>query len=255
MMGKNHRLTPEDIRLCTIVQQYGSERTGTTYTQRLLFMNFSNLIMISGNKHAGPSRSDGESYMNLFLRKRIRISLGERDGWKIFELSNILRELNRKRRDGEIKYVISVRNPYAAVLSWIKRGEPIHKSVLNWNKNNRRYIEFSMRQRTSVIILDLEQLIGNTKVTLQIVKEQLDFTYSPAFFTNIKTHSHAEPLLETGKIFEKVLLDPFDRTYQLQHRYLDELGMKNIQLINRYVDQELCEWLGYQLVHDRTNVI
>jgi len=245
------QLAPQDVEDCRIVQQYGSERTGTVLLQKLLLANLDRVLVVSGGKHAGPDGPDGEDYESAEIRQRLLFSFEQRDGYELVDPASILHVLNQKRRGGDIRYVISVRHPHATALSWLRRGETLEAAVHQWNRNNARYFRFFANHSAVTTVVDLEDLVRNPEDRLRRIAGHFDWPLSDRFFTDVLLHSHAEGVLPCRGPIEP--FDPelreraFDREHELAQGYLEELGPCTVAAVSRLVDTDICAWLGYAI--------
>lgn len=242
---------PTDVVNSRIIQQYGSERSGTVLLQKLALANLEDVLVISGGKHAGPATAEGEDYLAAPSYDRTLFSFIERDGYELADPNGVLRALAQKRQENAIRYLISVRNPYAVVLSWLRRGEDLEKAVYNWNQNNRRYYHFYARHREITVIVHLELLNQNRENILHRIATHFEWPVSDQFFTDVRNHAHADPIIEGRTPFEKLSRDKcvrdFDREFEMSAGYMLELGTSRIALISKHLDCNVCNLLGYPI--------
>lgn len=242
------KLSAASIKDCKLVQQYGCERSGSFYTQKILMANFSDVFVLRVEKHEGPTMPDGTRYLMPRPVEKMHEIMSQ-DGYEIDDMTAFCRELENRRERREISYIITARDPYATVLSCIRRDMTLRRATLNWNVCYRRYLNFFDANMDRTYIFKHESFLSKFQSTLLTLGNLYGLTPSPYWPVDIPQHAHSVRV-QLGKAIEVLEETSFTEAKDtlLRDKYLDILGHDSIKVISMHLDPEVCKALGYRIV-------
>jgi len=227
-------------------KQYGAMRTGTNYIRYLLAKNFSDIhifMNIGGWKH-GP-------HINKIQNKIIlnnTVDYKTRKEWIIKQeiLFNIFATNN-------IIYIVSIKDPYAWVVSFAKFRNKMHK-ITNptfikmiikkyWNSAYRSYLKYIDDQYW--LFIKYEDLINNHEKVLDIIKNK--FSLKKKYNKYLNTTYKLAP--NTDFNLFNTTQKTIDIDYYIKKKYLEELPKHIIKLINKYILPETFTKFGYTMIN------
>lgn len=230
------------------IKIYGLPRSGTNYLRKLVELNFFSRVLVHAvrGKHLTPmpiSKTD-ISRVNNFGTEYLESEM---------EIPRILKYM----RSRPVYTMIITKNPYSWMISYRnyinshenpnvqftyyidKSGEDLVKAVRWWNDTTRAYIRFKDEFNNSVYIVKYEDLIHDFRSTLEKLGQQFRMTRKGKEFSPVEKII-GPGYTETGINFnENKYRDP---------DYASELGEQAIMLINKELDKQVMDSLGYEML-------
>ncbi len=259
-----------------IVKQYGEIRTGTNYVRALLTQNYPAvrvLTYILGDKHSPPVSFDAlwqetrdTPDPDLEFARRATYSArgsASHDGdlTQLAEIKKRAREIARSVETGSLHFLISIKDPYAWIVSvakfqqWIHRdGEPLHEwdhprireCCLRFNANYAAWRSLTNSNPAAGHWIRIEDLLVDAQAVFGVLERDLGWQRNGAFVTipevvepTIWDHL---PVLRTGR--------PFDASYYSERRYLEQLSPAQRKLITQTIDWAAIAPWGYVPLND-----
>jgi hypothetical protein len=205
------------------IKIYGLMRTGTCYLNRLICLNF-DALPVSNNlqwKHSYPLCPD--------LRK--------------ITPSPIETAFNRN----EIKYILSIKNPYSWIISMCKRrnwnletltDDFLLELVFKWSYFSKEYLRFDNSKKYDSYICKYEDLIESFDSTMTVMSKTLNLTAKKEIFENIKNEvSSSAKLLPNVKDWTLIL-----------NQSLSKINQHQIEIIAKSIDKEMMNKFEYNIV-------
>ncbi len=259
------------------LKQYGAQRTGTNYLRTLLQTNYADahpLMHVLGDKHSPPApfealwqeaRTDADPPL-AFVRKatflRPALTTSRTDPRQQEEVRRLAPALTAAWSDGTLGFLISIKDPYAWILSvavWEKRiaadatlGPDTAAYVVarcrSFNDRYRTWLELSGRHPSRSQIVRHEELVAGPERVLEAIAGRFGLQRSTPSF--VDETAQTEPVLwdhdpSTNKGVE------LDRSYYLEERYLDRLSAAASRAVTATIDWELMRSFGYSREDER----
>ncbi len=242
------------------IKQYGAKRTGTNFIRWVLEVNFLQITILSsvlGWKHAPHPESidwSGKSW-DSDPEKGARISKLATKGIKQAYANN------------EIRYAISVKNPYAFYISNLKertRKSPkqfkkllkdiklSEQLIAEWNKLYRSWYALTENNNLAYIIR-YESLMKNSCKEISMMASV--FGLKPLDEYRLPTGSL--PAMNDNNWRQKMVLDSkykryrtktFDANYYTDERYMDYFDDNMLKYFRYIIDAEVAAKLQYKVL-------
>lgn len=191
-----------------MVKQYGLQRTGTNYVERLLRLNYD-----------------------------VRV-LTNKGGWKHgpYRLPELLGE--------DLDCIVSIKNPLSWLWSMHKykpNGEHFRTHVRNgryinlWNEYYRAFDKLRLDHH-KVIVVRYEDVLENTQTTIERI------AYLLGLESTTKTFQDVETVIRSGHRVTRV---KFDRSFYLKKKYLGSFDKELLTFAFMALDKELLREYGY----------
>lgn len=225
--------------MSVFVKVHGLQRTGSNYLVWLLEHNTRDVVVLVnelGWKH-GP-----------VLDKLVRWGRDElRQHWDEYREELVTEDLKKAHREGVLRYVFTVRNPFSWWVGFAKwtgrKPSPVDEQYFaeKWNDVQRGYVEFFHAQRHRCVLVRHEELVEGAEWSLTRVCRHLALTRknetvnSDARFGRYNEHGLTQEQRFT------------DNDYYLCHEYMRELSEHDVELIQKTADPTVTEFLGYRL--------
>ncbi|HEU4880732.1 MAG TPA: hypothetical protein VFT45_00765, partial [Longimicrobium sp.] len=244
----------------SFLKQYGERRTGTNYLRFLVQANFQDvavLMHVLGDKHGPPSPFDAlwrqaqccadparEFVWRATFEPPWR-ALADEAGRR--EVVRLAAPVAAAFAAGELGFLLSVKNPYAWALSlrrFLRWPAPaparLARACQRFNEVHGAWLELS-RQRPCCVVRH-EDLVDDPEGVLRTVGARFGLRRRDAALEDAHERMSAQfwddtPIETTG--------EPFDRGYYRDHRYLQELGAAERDVVTRAIDWSLLEPFGY----------
>jgi|SRR5579872_1773836 len=271
-----------------VIKQYGERRTGTNYLKSLLEENFHHVLVLMhvlGDKHSAPvelSRDFPASNANAYERVRILTAKSHATGfWRSNAsqrayMRSIASEAIDAVQNGELRYLISIKDPYAwgasvaAYDHYLPRGLPrakpipdiipqagvalfrrvndawacfrLRQACLRFNERYRAWFGLCERFEDRCHVVRHEDLLNDPRAVLYEVAKRFQIRgQSPQF------HDCPYGIRWTAWDDTRPTLDTsiFDAGYYRELRYMDSLTPGMHEIISTTIDWELVRPLGY----------
>jgi len=232
----------------TYIKQYGAKRSGTNYTRWLLQENFPDVQVMSevlGWKH-GPHT--GIDWSGGDWVDRSHGSAAEAEKRRLLAL--VTDDLRKAVAAGELRYIVTVKNPYAwwdsyARFTETKRpdlamtpeeGVGLWNSLhLNWLSLTRRPLAVMVRYED--LLLDLGSTLDRIAGSLRLAKGG---GYVDAKVRMARRSDLSWGMGQTNK--------PFDPSYYTDKKYLARFDGKMLDLFRKRLSAPLVQALCYELL-------
>lgn len=255
-----------------LIKIYGERNTGTNYLENLIRLNLDvkilrgktpDLIWSLGNatKKMMPNLSREYSIIEIFEDAYFKISSSHNFGWK-HELITPIRIKEIKEYKNPIYFIILVKNPYSWLLSLYKNpyspekininfeqfliepfktlkreNHPDHfeNPIILWNEKNKSYIQ--IKKSLPAIIIKFEDILPDPKSAIDSISKQFNTKKRFDDFKNITESTKEKP-----KNFS------YYQNYYLKEIWKEKLDKKSIDIINKYLDEDLLNYFGYEKI-------
>lgn len=236
------------------IKQYGMQRTGTNYAKAIIEKNFADCCVLSnilGWKHGTIEP------LNRWIANHTRMgndgklcieSEGDKHPIDPFEIQAAI-------ASGEMRYVISVRNPYAFIvgvfthwnrlngINWFARRDYIGWIKYNCRKYNTGYADWIRLHRDwpmRSIVMRHEAIVHDPTAVLRAVHRRLDLEPVPQVRSMIS--GQVEATQDKGTVVSKTA---FRRDWYLADGYLERLNDRMVNVIDAEIDWPTMAELGY----------
>jgi len=242
-----------------IIKLYGERNTGTNYFTKLIDQNF-----------------DVEQLPGVVPRKKILLlsektkdlyfSLTQKDnlGWKHSAVSlDLIRSFKKLE---QCHFITISKNPYSFLLSLFKRpyhyegempksfsdfirrewkvagrdnypGKSFENPIALWNYKNESYLHLKNAYPNRCYIMTYESLLENYNSELQKVQAFFDLKVKSADFENYSKSTKDKSV--SHKDYQK---------YYLNEEWREDLSKEDISFINKHLDPQVMEALGYSII-------
>lgn len=210
------------------IKQYGMYRTGTNYLRALVCANYETRVLTNtlGHKHSRP-----EDWSKWSSRQKVQ--------------GKFLHNLTQAVADNEVGAMISIKNPYGSVYSYVnwvggwhqslsRLRTHVHDYCVAWNAMYRAWFELTVPK----IVVKYEDLIQSHTATLTRIASR--------FILPARTHYRDIPnRVEAGDQHTSV---KHDRQFWIEQHYMKCLPAWVKNLIGTLIDWDLMEELQYSKV-------
>lgn len=229
---------------------YGLQRTGTNYLETLLPGNFTNIEMLND----GAARSlPVHKHFRLYEKQDYIPEPKYFNDFSYDTLSDLEAHLTHLTGKENIKFVVTVRNPYNWYLSYcrlarkntrlFKRNK--WKSFMRHSENPHFMIDYSLfygkwldfinKNPDKALLICHEDMLKDMENSLNYIADK--------FNLKKKYNSYADfDKVNMSKIFTDK-----KRSYYLKNEFLKEFGEKELEILTAHLDEELVNELGYEL--------
>jgi hypothetical protein len=256
--------------MTVVVKQYGERRTGTNYLRALLLLNLDvlPLVYILGDKHASPVALDAiwQQVSELpdrafqFTSRATAAAAGPTtyavDREQRRELQQRADAVTDAYRAGDLRYLITVKDPYAWLVSLAQFQQWMHGDATlaawdrerligacnDYNERYRAWLALAERHRAKSTFVRHEDLLDDAAGTIERIRERLGALRIAAHFIDVS--ERVEPSVWDHLPIQRTA-SPFDRTYYTDRRYLARLLPGHIDLITRTIDWKLFATFEY----------
>jgi len=214
----------------TFIQQYGLQRTGTCYLNWLLNNNFENIRVLAGDKHTRPidiTKIEPQNFDSSHMTHQLT--------------TNMKTQLVKAAESKQLKYVISIKNPYSWIKSWYRykpNSGSIETVIKTWNKKNNIFLDFYNNNIDNAFIVLYQDLIINYEDILSQIEQKFNLQKTGDLITNI------EKRMTRGYTPGN---RNFNKNYYINREYMNEFNKKQITKIKTLTDKKLLESLGYEV--------
>lgn len=209
-----------------LIKIYGLRRTGTNYLQWLLKHNFENICLLNDQthwKHGIPKHYNDVLVLSCFQNT------------KDYLFSKNMMDTCWGQK--AINYILCVKDPYSWYLSICKWNNvdpfPLTKDKLSilytWNYMMRQYERFYYKEQ-SVMYVQYEELIKDVEQDLSRVAQCFNLKLN-------KDIVDYDCDIYSGQ--------SFDREYYLKSKYLKKYSIRDLLLMNDFLDQEYIQRFCY----------
>jgi len=218
------------------IRLYGSVRSGTNYLYLLITRNFKDVFVSESNKHGRPTEWSLEQKGKMLKSAQEKYAEHQ-------ETHDIPLDYAVSREP--IGDVLIYKNPYAVVQGEMNIGVPLSDAVQRWNRVNRWLKDWEKIYRWRVMLVKYEDLLtegGRNRVLYQMeIKFELDCSGDQ--FVDIAEHSHSKKTIHRANE-----AGHYDKEWQLNRGFLDELTEEEISMINKELDRKLMKAFGYNII-------
>ena len=113
--------------------------------------------------------------------------------------------------------------------------EPFKNPVDLWNRKNAAYLELA--RKIDVVSLRYEELVMDPRQAVAKVAERLGVDHDSTSFENVSESTKGDAMT----------FDSY-QSYYAENRWKDQLDARSLAFINRQLDHDLRERLGYELI-------
>ncbi len=216
------------VSIVEFIKQYGMYRTGTNYLRALLCANYNTRVLTNtlGHKHSLP-----EDWSKWAGRQHVR--------------GKFLDSLTQAVADNEVGAMISIKNPYGSVYSYVKWRDGWHQPIQSlrlhvhdycvaWNHTYKAWFQLTVPK----IVVKYEDLLQSHTRTLTQIATQ--------FILPARTHYRDIPnRVEAGDRHTNV---EHDRKFWIKQSYMKLLPTWARNSISTLIDWDLLEELQYSKV-------
>lgn len=251
-------------------KQYGAQRTGTNYLRLLLQKNYPGmctLMHILGDKHSPPAplaalwaaaRSEPDpplAFVSSATFQYPSLSTSPGNPRQHEELRRLAEPLTAAYLNETLGFVITIKNPYAWVVSVAKyegvigRSAPlaarlvgfVRRQCLSFNQRYRAWLDLAASMPSRTLVVRYEDLICNAVNVLA----ELDAKFGLRRAGPFVDEPGVTPMTWWDDTNEPALDRTFDRSYYLEERYLERFSSEAFQLVGATIDWELMHAFGY----------
>lgn len=255
------------------LKQYGAKRTGTNYLRSLIRFNYAQsdvvpLMHILGDKHSPQppldelwrrAQDDDEPAFS-FVMSATKYAPPASPSPELPRQRNAIRSiaapLARAFREGSLRFLVSIKDPYAWVVSiaryegWTDRGSPlgvylagaVAHQCAGFNACYAAWLALERQSPEHWHLVRHEDLLADPDRTLRELEAKFALRRCGQAHVDLPTEADAaiwdhDALQSTGV--------PFDRAYYLDKRYFARLPPLLVDVITRSIDWQLLGPLGY----------
>jgi len=266
-----HRKDPENGPR-VFIKQYGEERTGSNYLRAAILANYADpelLIHLLGDKHTAPAplsevrletASDEDPAYAFVATATFGVPAFATHPWiedQIAEIRRVAVPLTDAFDRGELRYLISIKEPYAWAVSlaeakgFMTRNmplppqfeQPLASACRRFNRVYAAWIALADAHPDAACIVRHEDVVRDPDLVIRTVAKQFALRRRESDWEHIDrvvlpaqwdgwTSSRSE--------------NPFDRAYYLERRYLDRIPHAHRRIIADTIDWDLFERFGYE---------
>ena len=213
------------------IKQYGYYRTGTNYTAVLLERNLKNTKVITNG--LGCKHDPAENWANW-------IDTNNRASGK--KKKQLPKNLVAMVVAGQVGTVVTVKNPYAWLVSFLKywkrrrvRSDAINDRFVRkrcriFNKNYKQWCRLD-----NLVILQYERLLVDPLKLVRTVSEKFKI---PLVDVPSNIDTRVDP-------HEHIRTDPFSPLYFTEERYMNDLLPKHKAILDKEIDWTFFKRFGY----------
>jgi len=232
------------------IKQYGAKRSGTNYTRWLLQENFHGVQVLSevlGWKH-GP-HPDTIDWSGADWIDASHGPAAQAEKRRL--LAMVTDDLRRAAASGELRYVATVKNPYAwwdSYSRFVETKRPDlamtpEEGVGLWNSLHANWHALSQRPLAAMVryedlLLDLDAALDRLAARLRLAKR--DEGYRNAEVRMARRSDLSWGMGQTNK--------PFDPSYYTGKKYLARFDGALMDLFRRRLSAPLVSTLGYEIL-------
>lgn len=265
--------TPANPGVPLFLKQYGAIRTGTNYLRTLVRLNYPPsqvvpLMHVLGDKHAAPApfdelwrlaQDDDDPAFSFVLRATRHAPPAspspnlprQREAFRA-----VAGPLARAFREGRLGFVLSIKDPYAWVLSaaryrgWTDRASPLGVHLAGvvagqcagFNASYATWLALAGREPERWQVVRYEDLVADPAATLGALDARFGLRRGSGALVDLGTEADAAGWDHDPP---RTVPVPFDRAYYLEKRYLARLPPPLRDVVTRSIDWELVAPLGY----------
>lgn len=223
-----------------IFKMYGMQRTKTNYFQKLLGLNFSDIIVLSnlsGWKHGLVQTNvdwSGDNWEEtLEISKQYYMS-------NMSEAKGQSKMIDKAFKNKSVGFIFSYRNPYTNYMSREKhyndKDKFIKDFVSNWNMKNNNYMSF-YNENDNCFMFKFEDLVGSKKIdTLDSFAKKFDLKRSNNSYVDVE--NRVDPRMQNTNV--KFVEPPSVKQMEIPE-YIKEYFYSHI-------DHKLMLNLGYEVL-------
>ena len=255
-----------------LIKIYAERNTGTNYLENLISMNL-DVKILKGNfpfpvylfgyiiQKKMPNLFKDyfifETFEDLYYKMSSSINLG----WK-HELITPQRIKEIEAYKNPVCFISLIKNPYSWLLSLhrnpygaaeintsfeqfltepfktLKREnhpEPFENPIILWNEKNKSYLQ--LKNNFPAIYIKYEDLLSDPKSAIDSISRQINLEKRFDDFKNI-----TESTKEKSKDFS------YYKNYYLKEIWKEKLNKKSIEIINKYLDEDLLNYFSYEKI-------
>jgi len=211
------------------IKMYGLQRTHTNWMEWILAANFDVTVLVNemGWKHGSINTNDPD-WTQLATVPKLRGKVPA---------------LQAAYQQGELKWCFCVKNPFAWYRSFraYRQGASLTEAMQMWNQRNAHYLQYFEAHKANCGFVRYEALLGSSHRVLSRLAKKLQLTR-----TTTKAFVLAQKIMNKGS---QETRKPFDPSYYLQHRYLDDLTPDIIRIILKLVNRDLVSKFDYDAIY------
>lgn len=250
---------------------YGERGTGMNFVRATIFANYEDvepLLYILGDSHSAPApfeelRRDAESQPDpawSFVSSATRArSAGATAAWthdQIAEMRRLARGITDAFDRNELRYLITIKDPYAWVVSlaradrWILGTmplpdsflEPLAKACTRFNRMYASWIALAETYPQHSCIVRYEDLVRDSAFVFGAIEARFDLKRRAPRWQEVDTAVQPAPW-DGWRVSTSQTL--FDRQAVLERRYLTRIPAPHRAVIAEAIDWPLFERFGY----------
>jgi len=221
---------------------YGMQRTGSNYTQEVLFQNFQNIRFYNHVSRCLPTHKHFRLYDEKATIPDVRFY--NSFTYKRFKDFKEHAELIAGR---EISlFIVTIKDPYSWYVSYKKHAKKngyvyIKKSlnphyIIDYNLFYRKWLDFSNEAPAEVLIVKYEDLISNLDDSLKRIGDKFDLERT------------SEVSISPEKVSMSKKFTPRRAKYYKHNKYLELISEQELGVIQHLLDPELISSMNYQLI-------
>lgn len=260
-------------------KQYGAKRTGTNFLRALLEVNFEDagvLMHVLGNKHAPPVDLEsllpmGEPDPLRFVQAASEAALPEPafgesaspslGGGQIAFMQERAGAIHAAAKDKSLHFLISIKSPYAWIQSmlgqsWLRKqaADPKRMEELldlvaaecaAFNALYGSYWQLLKTVPRQTTLVRYHELLASPAGFLEGLRDKLGLKPASNAFADILTTAFPTDWDDSDSS-QTLGKRVFNRDYYLQKRFMADLLPEMIAVLEREIDWELMQNLGYE---------
>jgi len=234
------------------IKQYGAKRSGTNYTRWLLENNFENIQVMSellGWKHGPHSTKIDWTGKNWVDPSH---SVADQHQTRLSLMRMVTDDLRIAAEKKQIRYLITVKNPYAWFISYTQRFTQrpealgtIKETIELWNQLHKNWIALAKDNPLTIIvryedlIFDFHKTMVNIEHKLRLKKKDTELGRLFVDSTN-KMARRSDANWHMGQTNQR-----FDASYYMEEKYMQEFDPALLKIFREILDKDVVRDLGY----------
>ncbi|MDC1221291.1 sulfotransferase [Salibacteraceae bacterium] len=223
---------------------YGLERSGTNFTEAVMLENFQNIQF--WNEHY-PDALPTHKHFRLYDEKHFIPITQFLNNFHFPDFLSFDKKVNELTRKADLKYVISVKDPYAWYQSFMKlaaKGNyiPVRSKIANgqfmldWNLFHKKWLQFADEAPERIKIIRYEDMINNTDESLNLIQSKFDLEAKSSSW-------HLPEKVGMSKSFNAKRM-----LYYKKGSFKDKFPATHMRVISEMLDTDVLTSLGYEKI-------
>jgi len=223
---------------------YGLQRSGTTYLEKLLTLNFRKLAL---KNNAYVRSLPLHKHFRLYDEKYLVPEPKYLNNFHYSSFSDFDAHVKRIAKLEESGYIVITKEPYSWYISYCRLAKKTgwktymkkwinNHYVLEYNLFCRKWLDFQNEAPDKVLLIRYEDLLNDFDKVLDGIRDNFGLTKAQEFYNN----------LDKVPMSKKFSLKR--RNYYKEGRFTDQFNDDELLVLSENLDQSVVEELGYKIV-------